>query len=138
MGCNHARERRRLRHREDDNHEDASLLSEIDARRGQTLWDRSLNDEWYLGDTRPVVKDLRHRRASIWHQGGLPARVLAERLGHSKPSMSLDEYSHTLDPGEVSAEDSSGNESGSREGTHPGVVPVWSGGVRPAPITLQK
>lgn len=50
-------------------------------------------------------KDLRHRRATIWHHGGLPARVLAERLGHSKPSMSLDVYSHTLDPGEVSAEE---------------------------------
>jgi hypothetical protein len=30
--------------------------------------------------------------------------VLAERLGHSKPSMSLDVYSHTLDPGEVAVE----------------------------------
>jgi integrase len=50
-------------------------------------------------------KDLRHRRASIWHHGGLPARVLAERLGHSKPSMSLDVYSHTLDPGEISADE---------------------------------
>jgi integrase len=46
-------------------------------------------------------KDLRHRRATIWHHGGLPARVLAERLGHSKPSMSLDVYSHPLDPGDV-------------------------------------
>lgn len=50
-------------------------------------------------------KDLRHRRASIWHHGGLPARVLAERLGHSRPSMSLDVYSHTLDPGEISADE---------------------------------
>jgi integrase len=50
-------------------------------------------------------KDLRHRRATIWHHGGLPARVLAERLGHSKPSMSLDVYSHTLDPGEVEVEE---------------------------------
>jgi hypothetical protein len=31
--------------------------------------------------------------------------MLAERLGHSKPSMSLDVYSHTLDPGAVSAEE---------------------------------
>jgi integrase len=49
-------------------------------------------------------KNLRERRASIWHHGGLPAKVLAERLGHSKASMSLDVYSHTLDPGEVKAE----------------------------------
>jgi integrase len=46
-------------------------------------------------------KDLRHRRATIWHHSGLPARVLAERLGHSKASMSLDVYSHTLDPREA-------------------------------------
>jgi Phage integrase family len=50
-------------------------------------------------------KNLRERRASIWHFGGLPATVLAQRLGHSKPSMSLDVYSHTLDPGEVSVEE---------------------------------
>jgi integrase len=50
-------------------------------------------------------KNLRERRASIWHHGGLPAKVLAERLGHSKASMSLDVYTHTLDPGEVDARD---------------------------------
>jgi integrase len=41
-------------------------------------------------------KDLRHRRATIWHHDGLPARVLAERLGHARASMSLDVYSHTI------------------------------------------
>lgn len=46
-------------------------------------------------------KNLRERRASIWHHGGLPAKVLADRLGHAKASMSLDVYTHTLDPGEV-------------------------------------
>ena len=34
--------------------------------------------------------DLRHRRITIWHQSGVPARELAERAGHSRPSMSLD------------------------------------------------
>ena len=38
--------------------------------------------------------DLRHRRITIWHQSGVPARELAERAGHSRPSMSLDVYSH--------------------------------------------
>jgi integrase len=46
-------------------------------------------------------KNLRERRASIWHHGGLRAKTLAERLGHPKASMSLDVYTHTLDPGEV-------------------------------------
>ena len=40
--------------------------------------------------------DLRHRRITIWHQSGVPARELAERAGHAKPSMSLDVYSHVM------------------------------------------
>jgi integrase len=50
-------------------------------------------------------KNFRERRASIWHHGGLPAKTLAERLGHAKASMSLDVYTHTLDPGEVTADE---------------------------------
>lgn len=37
---------------------------------------------------------LRHRRATLWHQQGVVAVELARRLGHVKPSMSLDIYSH--------------------------------------------
>jgi integrase len=49
--------------------------------------------------------DLRHRRLSIWHLGGVPAKVLAERAGHARASMSLDVYSHVLlDPSEVPVE----------------------------------
>jgi integrase len=29
--------------------------------------------------------DLRHRRLTLWHQQGVPARELAERAGHSRP-----------------------------------------------------
>jgi integrase len=50
-------------------------------------------------------KSLRHRRATIWHHGGVVARDLAARLGHTKASMSLDVYSHALDPGEVKLEE---------------------------------
>lgn len=45
-------------------------------------------------------KDLRHRRATIWHHGGVVAKVLAERLGHSKTA-TQDIYTHVIDPGEV-------------------------------------
>jgi len=45
--------------------------------------------------------DLRHRRITIWHQSGVPARELAERAGHSRPSMSLDVYSHVMPTDEV-------------------------------------
>lgn len=47
--------------------------------------------------------DLRHRRLTIWHQSGVPARELAERAGHSKPSMSLDVYTHVMPVAEIEA-----------------------------------
>lgn len=37
-------------------------------------------------------------------QSGVPARELAERAGHSKPSMSLDIYTHVMPVDEVSVE----------------------------------
>jgi outer membrane protein assembly factor BamB len=40
---------------EDDNHENGSLLSAIDARSGRTLWERSLNDTWLFGDGGPPL-----------------------------------------------------------------------------------
>jgi integrase len=48
--------------------------------------------------------DLRHRRITIWHQSGVPARELAERAGHSRPSMSLAVYSHVMPPDEIASE----------------------------------
>jgi integrase len=45
--------------------------------------------------------DLRHRRFMLWHQSGVPARELAERAGHARPSMSLDVYSHVMPPDDV-------------------------------------
>lgn len=48
--------------------------------------------------------DLRHRRITIWHQSGVPARELAERAGHARASMSLDVYSHVMPPDEVTSE----------------------------------
>ncbi len=40
--------------------------------------------------------DLRHRRLSLWHGQGVPARELADRAGHANPSMSLDRYTHVM------------------------------------------
>jgi integrase len=40
--------------------------------------------------------DLRHRRLSLWHHQGVPARELAARAGHSRASMTLDQYAHVL------------------------------------------
>jgi integrase len=48
--------------------------------------------------------DLRHRRVTVWHQSAVPARELAERAGHSRPSMSLDVYSHVMPATEMPAD----------------------------------
>lgn len=47
--------------------------------------------------------DLRHRRLSLWHGQGIPARELAARAGHAKASMTLDVYSHVMPLDEVDA-----------------------------------
>ena len=47
--------------------------------------------------------DLRHRRVSLWHGQGIPAAELAARVGHSRPSMSLDVYSHVMPVEEAEA-----------------------------------
>jgi integrase len=49
--------------------------------------------------------DLRHRRLSIWHQQGVPAREVAHRAGHSRTSESLDTYSHVMPLDELPATD---------------------------------
>ena len=40
--------------------------------------------------------DPRFAHASLWHAGGMQARELAERMGHSKASMSLDVYTDVI------------------------------------------
>lgn len=45
--------------------------------------------------------DLRHRRTSLWHGQGVPAKQLAERIGHSRASLTLDVYSHVMPLEEV-------------------------------------
>jgi integrase len=48
--------------------------------------------------------DLRHRRGSLWHTSGMPARELVERMGHSKASMSLDVDTHVMPPDDAPIE----------------------------------
>ena len=45
--------------------------------------------------------DLRHRRISLWHNQGVPAAELAQRAGHTRPSITLDTYSHVIPPDET-------------------------------------
>jgi integrase len=49
--------------------------------------------------------DLRHRRLTIWHQQGVPAREVAHRAGHSRTSESLDTYSHVMPLDDLTAAD---------------------------------
>jgi integrase len=74
---------------------------------------------------------LRHRRISLWHFQGVPARELAERAGHSRPSMSLDVYSHLIVPDDVDPEILKGLLSGGFPVSEraPRDAPVMHGGV---------
>jgi integrase len=64
--------------------------------------------------------DLRHRRLSLWHGQGVPAKELAARAGHSKASMTLDVYS-------TSCRSTSASSALCRRlSGRSGVVPVWS------------
>jgi integrase len=46
---------------------------------------------------------LRHRRATRWHHEGVPTKALAERVGHPDVALTLNLYSHVLDPGRGAA-----------------------------------
>lgn len=45
--------------------------------------------------------ELRHRRLSLWHGQGVPARELAHRAGHARASTTLDVYSHVMPLDEI-------------------------------------
>jgi integrase len=47
---------------------------------------------------------LRHQRATRWLHEGVPTKALAERVGHADAALTLNLYSHVLDPGEVPQE----------------------------------
>ena len=40
--------------------------------------------------------DLRHTSATLALKAGIPAKVVSERLGHSKVAFTLDTYAHVL------------------------------------------
>ena len=47
----------------------------------------------------PIIRfhDLRHTAASIQLNNGIPLLVVSKRLGHSKPSITLDIYGHLIE-----------------------------------------
>ncbi len=48
--------------------------------------------------------DLRHRRITLWHGQGIPARVIGERVGQRQISTTLDIYTHVMPLDEISLE----------------------------------
>ena len=46
--------------------------------------------------------DLRHRRITLWHGQGIPAREIGERVGQRQISRTLDVYTHVMPLEEVS------------------------------------
>ncbi|MEX2102535.1 MAG: tyrosine-type recombinase/integrase [Gaiellaceae bacterium] len=48
--------------------------------------------------------DLRHRRITLWHFGGVPVREIQERVGHARASVTLDRYSHVMPVDEIAPE----------------------------------
>jgi integrase len=42
------------------------------------------------------LHDLRHSHATLLLAAGQPLKVVSERLGHSKTSITLDTYAHVL------------------------------------------
>jgi integrase len=48
--------------------------------------------------------DLRHRRISLWHKQGVPAREIGDRVGQTRIATTLDRYTHVLLGDEASDE----------------------------------
>lgn len=49
--------------------------------------------------------DLRHRRITLWHGQGIPAREIGARVGQQQISTTLDVYTHVMPLDEVSFDD---------------------------------
>jgi integrase len=60
------------------------------------------------GVKRIVFHGLRHTSATLLLSSGVPVKVVSERLGHAKASMTLDIYTHVLPTMQRAAADSLG------------------------------
>jgi len=67
--------------------------SPIPPRRAQKYFKRAIGDAGL-----PVIRfhDLRHTAASLMLNQGIPVLVVSKRLGHAKPSITLDIYGHLI------------------------------------------
>ncbi len=68
---------------------------------GTPLMRKRLRDNFYLvleeaGLPRIRLHDLRHTAASLLLNHGVPVLIVSKRLGHSKPSITMDVYGHVI------------------------------------------
>ncbi len=49
--------------------------------------------------------DLRHRRISLWHGQGIPARTIGDRVGQRQIAVTLDTYTHVMPLDEATEKD---------------------------------
>jgi integrase len=71
------------------------------SRRGQALDGTYVSRDWRkiakdAGVEGARLHDLRHAHASVMLKAGIAAKVVSERLGHSRIGITLDTYSHVL------------------------------------------
>lgn len=59
----------------------------------RTMFDRRVKRS---GVTRIRFHDLRHTHATIGLRAGVPVKVMSERLGHSTPAFTLQQYAHVI------------------------------------------
>ena len=72
-------------------------LSEARLKRLRRLALRSELSRRYIGGIPSYSPhDLRHRRITLWHYGGVPLREIQERVGHSWASTTLGTYTHSM------------------------------------------
>ncbi|MCL5996055.1 MAG: site-specific integrase [Chloroflexi bacterium] len=72
----------------------SSLGTPLEPRRAYTEFQRVLAR---AGVRAVRFHDLRHTSASLALRGGVPAKIVSERLGHSSVGITLDLYSHVAD-----------------------------------------
>lgn len=71
------------------------------------LYNEAVTKEGHKEDCLPIIKlhDLRHTNASHLVANGIDFETIARRLGHSKPSFTLDVYGHALEENDDKASD---------------------------------
>jgi integrase len=84
-------------------HDESLILANAD---GSPVHPEALSGKWQKARRKHAIPvrfhDLRHTHATLLLKGGESLRVVADRLGHSSPTLTLSTYAHVL-PGQDAA-----------------------------------